>query len=374
MEKRPHLQNSLVPVSQDYDDLVGRIYEAAAVPDLWPAVLDRIAAMTGMVGGMLFTVDPHHTLRQIVSPALADLATAFQRDGWAERNSRAAKLAPMNYPGFASDLDLFTPEELERDPFYTDLLRPHGVGWGAGTIIRAPTEDILVFTVEGDRGPMQREAVDFLDRLRPHLARAALLSARLHLERVRSAIDALEQMAIPACILQRNGCVLLANARFQNIGPQFVARANDRVCLAIRAANYLFMRALANMDAGCAVDDVWSIPIPRIGEHPPAIVHLLPVRGAARDVFARGLAVMVVTSFAPPSAPQAALLHGLFDLTPAEARLAAQVGSGLSPRESAEKLGITEETARTVLKRVFSKTGVSRQSELAALLTKPVLR
>jgi DNA-binding CsgD family transcriptional regulator len=60
--------------------------------------------------------------------------------------------------------------------------------------------------------------------------------------------------------------------------------------------------------------------------------------------------------------------------TPAEARLAALVGSGLSPRESAEKLGITEETARTVLKRVFSKTGVSRQSELAALLTKPVLR
>ena len=111
---------------------------------------------------------------------------------------------------------------------------------------------------------MQREAVDFLDRLRPHLARAALLSARLHLERVRSAIDALEQMAIPACILQRNGCVLLANARFQNISPQFVARANDRVCLAIRATNDLFMRALANMDAGCAVDDVWSIPIPRI--------------------------------------------------------------------------------------------------------------
>ena len=128
------------------------------------------------------------------------------------------------------------------------------------------------------------------------------------------------------------------------------------------------------MDAGCAVDDVWSIPIPRIGEHPPAIVHLLPVRGAARDVFARGLAVMVVTSFAPPSAPQAALLHGLFDLTPAEARLAALVGSGLPPREAAKNLGITEETARTVLKRVFSKTGVSRQSELAALLTKPVLR
>ena len=54
--------------------------------------------------------------------------------------------------------------------------------------------------------------------------------------------------------------------------------------------------------------------------------------------------------------------------------MAALVGTGLSPRESAEKLVITEETARMVLKRVFSKTGVSRQSELVALLTKLVLR
>ena len=53
---------------------------------------------------------------------------------------------------------------------------------------------------------------------------------------------------------------------------------------------------------------------------------------------------------------------------------AALVGSGLAPREAATRLGIGEETARTALKRVFSKVGVSRQSELTALLTKLVLR
>ena len=37
-------------------------------------------------------------------------------------------------------------------------------------------------------------------------------------------------------------------------------------------------------------------------------------------------------------------------------------------------LGISEETARTVLKRVFSKFGIARQSELAALMTKLVPR
>jgi DNA-binding CsgD family transcriptional regulator len=53
--------------------------------------------------------------------------------------------------------------------------------------------------------------------------------------------------------------------------------------------------------------------------------------------------------------------------------MAALVGSGLPPREAAEKLGITEETARAVLKHVFSKTGVSRQSELVMLLSRMVL-
>jgi DNA-binding CsgD family transcriptional regulator len=57
-----------------------------------------------------------------------------------------------------------------------------------------------------------------------------------------------------------------------------------------------------------------------------------------------------------------------------EARVASLVGSGVRPREVAARLGIAEETVRTVLKRVFVKAGVSRQSELAALMTRLVLR
>jgi len=67
------------------------------------------------------------------------------------------------------------------------------------------------------------------------------------------------------------------------------------------------------------------------------------------------------------------LCADILGLTLGEARVAAQVGAGFTPREAAEKLGITEETARTALKHVFSKTGVSRQSELVALLSKMLL-
>ncbi|WP_306224628.1 helix-turn-helix transcriptional regulator [Bosea beijingensis] len=50
------------------------------------------------------------------------------------------------------------------------------------------------------------------------------------------------------------------------------------------------------------------------------------------------------------------------------------VGLGLAPREASERLGITEETARATLKRAFQKTGVTRQSELSALLARVAVR
>ena len=65
------------------------------------------------------------------------------------------------------------------------------------------------------------------------------------------------------------------------------------------------------------------------------------------------------------------LLRELLGITLAEARVASLVG--IAPREMSAMLGVTEDTVRTTLKRVFAKTGVSRQAELAALLGRIVL-
>jgi DNA-binding CsgD family transcriptional regulator len=58
----------------------------------------------------------------------------------------------------------------------------------------------------------------------------------------------------------------------------------------------------------------------------------------------------------------------LFKLTPAEARLLAQLVSGASLAEAALNLGIAEATARTHRNHVFTKTGVSRRADLIVLV------
>ena len=59
-----------------------------------------------------------------------------------------------------------------------------------------------------------------------------------------------------------------------------------------------------------------------------------------------------------------------YGLTPAEIRIVLQLLSGKSLRDSALVAGVSYETARSVLKSVFVKTGTHRQSELVLLLSR----
>jgi DNA-binding CsgD family transcriptional regulator len=82
---------------------------------------------------------------------------------------------------------------------------------------------------------------------------------------------------------------------------------------------------------------------------------------------ASAVAVFLADNAAQPAA-RTELLKSLFELTPAEARLAEQLASGPSLSDAADNLGITIGTARTQLKSVFLKTDTSRQAELVRLL------
>jgi len=62
------------------------------------------------------------------------------------------------------------------------------------------------------------------------------------------------------------------------------------------------------------------------------------------------------------------VLGMIHHLTPTEARLAARVIAGARIDEAAQSMGISESTARTHLKRIFSKTNVTRQADLVRKL------
>ena len=57
-------------------------------------------------------------------------------------------------------------------------------------------------------------------------------------------------------------------------------------------------------------------------------------------------------------------------LTPAEARIATEIGKGSSARAAGKTLGLAESTVRSALKTVYAKLDISNKTELANILSR----
>jgi DNA-binding CsgD family transcriptional regulator len=76
-----------------------------------------------------------------------------------------------------------------------------------------------------------------------------------------------------------------------------------------------------------------------------------------------------MTPVTPPQAPPVELVQSLFDLTPAEARVARGLAAGKTLENIASDASVSLNTVRTHLHHVMEKTGCNRQAEVVALLT-----
>ena len=117
-----------------------------------------------------------------------------------------------------------------------------------------------------------------------------------------------------------------------------------------------------------------SIPVRRTRTRDAFVVHLLPMRGIGRDVFSGAELLLYVTPVIQQPGPPPEILQALFDLSPAEARVAAMIAEGCSVSATAQALSVKPNTVRMQLKAIFSKTGTSRQAELVSLLRLPPAR
>lgn len=204
-----------------------------------------------------------------------------------------------------------------------------------------------------------------LNGMRPDMARASLVSARLGLEQARSTVDALAMIGLPAAVLAANGRVRVTNALFDREKTLFVATAFGGVALADPNSNRLLQLALRAPENAPVLR---SFPV-RNALPPPVVLHVLPLKRDAHDLFGGGDLLIVATAISASALlPSPTILSGLFDLTQAEVRLATALAQGFSLKAAAAEAGLQFSTVRTYLNRIFRKTGTNQQSQLVALL------
>jgi DNA-binding CsgD family transcriptional regulator len=126
----------------------------------------------------------------------------------------------------------------------------------------------------------------------------------------------------------------------------------------------------------CAELQPTGLCLPQPGTPPEGWLRLAvaPIYFGGSSRSATCAAVWIVNT-GSPSLPSDELLAALFGFSPAEARLARAVLTGCSASEYARHAGVRVATVRSQLHSIFVKTGVRRQAQLVALLSRvPVLQ
>lgn len=348
------------------DSVVDEIYEAAVIPEFWPRVLGRIGRLVDGDAAALLAFGKEPAPRYLTTESYQDAFADYIANGMQLPNIRPQRSLERMPMAFAHDLEVCTSEELLNDPMYVRFLRPYGFGWAAGTAVPVPSGDLLVYDIakSSRKAPFTRAEMERLDPLRPHLARAALLAHRLRLKAAAAATEALDILGLPAAVLERDRTVLAANESLTTLAPRVRVGAFDRLYLQAKAPDDLFGAALMALN----FEGVRSIPLAATETTAAMVAHIVPIRRAAGDIFSRGDALLLFTLVTAPSAPLTEVLTGLFDLTPAEAKVARGISIGHSLEEVAASNGVSRETIRSQLKSLMMKTGTGRQAELAVLL------
>jgi DNA-binding CsgD family transcriptional regulator len=349
-------------------DLIASIYEAGAFPERWPDALHKLGKSLGARGGNLIRSTASQ-LEMQSSPDVAEVTREFAREGWNQQNTRVSRLLERSgYAGFLTDSHLHTDEELVSLPMYTEFLNRHGVAAGAATIVQGARNDALIVAVEAFADhAASRLAVPALDRLRPHLARACVLSSEIQAAKVADLVQAFNSLGSAIGLLDHAGRLVSGSDQFMRYYADLMSDGTARLRMRDEQSDRRFGLALAHLDRHKAG---LSLAVRDRNGVGAAVMHLIPARNDARELFSKAAIFAVIARPGNDLLPGADIIAALFDLTPAEARVARAIAQGLSPAEIAKELNQSYETVRSHLKRVFGKTSTKRQNELTLLISK----
>jgi DNA-binding CsgD family transcriptional regulator len=348
------------------DDLVS----AAILADGWQEPLVRFAVAAGARDAVLMRNEARKTVAAVVSPEAAGGA-ADVLAGRAPPNSRYQRVG-IHYSGFRIDQDDYAPEELARDPYYQEFLRPKGVFWHANTILALGSDEYVELSLKRrlEFGPYQPEDRVLLNSVLPELHAVARIA--------KGVLDA-EARGMSWLLGRRGGAIIELDSHGRVMPGQAAGEGNPACPVRIlrhrlvtddRTAQLAIERAVAN-----AIADPGRLGVAALTnlEGRRYLLQVHPVPGRARDVFASAtaLALLIERDREPASLrPDLGWLRSAYGLTEREAHVAALLAEGLDLDAIAARLGIRSSTARSYLKDALQKTGASRQAELVALVAR----
>lgn len=279
------------------------------------------------------------------------------------------------YPGDA----ILRRDKLKETPFYREFLSPLDIGHTlhAGVARSNNRQLFLVVGRDEAKGPFSAIEIDFCQAMVGHIRRAwrSQRNAAQHLFVEQGTLEALHLLSVGVAMVDARGKILVMNE-----SAKLIVESNDGLYfseLGVIATHNSKNARLQEVISKCVSNKPDKEPrgmsvlaIARPSGRRPYSVMICPFEGR-RDLLDENNTAALMFIIDPEQAPHEIsdqVLQKAYNLTPAEARVAAMVAQGQRLFEVAEGLEISVNTARTHLKRIFDKTGVERQAELVHLL------
>jgi DNA-binding CsgD family transcriptional regulator len=264
--------------------------------------------------------------------------------------------------------------DLRHTAFYDEVLRPQEVAHNGMIALAARDDFRAAFNLCRSirQGPFEKEDIRTIEWLTPHMRRSMMMGFQLDSYRAlqRAAFDVLDRFSDGVIVLDGGARVIFANAAARRYETEGVFGFRRQISTWSLTHSQRLAELVRSASQGLS-GGTMSLPHGADGQLLTLIVG--PVRskdvGRLADSGIKDAAVLlfVVDPANRRSIPLGQLIDA-YGLTRAEARVALAASSGNTVIESARLLGLSPNTIKTHLRRVFAKTATARQAELAGLI------
>ena len=373
----------------EMSDLIGKIYDCTIEPDRWPDTMQRICSKIDCLFSAIVLVDFENSDHHFFKEWNTDSFWMQKQQEYLEDMTEVYRSSPrMPYTNSIDEPLVLSRDIPEREwvntRFYREWVKPQGIKDSLQTIVLQGPARLGVFTANRHEsvGVATDREIAVLRLLAPHIRRAVTISDVIDLKSLEAqALSAtLDKFNAGVAVVAEDNRILHANRAARDMfaagGP--VRSVKGRLVTRNKHAQQELTQAIVTAQRDEVAIGATGIGISLNGNGADgadaAIAHVLPLaRGDLRTrLVPRATAAVFVTQTAAPTPRDLKAIADSYRLTKAETRLLELLAQGITLSDAAETLDIAETTAKTHLAHIFSKTGVSRQADLLALIDRLV--
>ena len=363
-------------------DIIGSVYDCVLQPQEWSRTLPLISAFGESAASSI-----------VVQGRLSSTSTVVFEDGGHQSFLRlyfeklaASRMPTMKQIAFDAVGEVATMTMLagEREPlnsdFYVKWVRPLGFRDVIGVLVLKSGKRVAWFSVARSDIQSRFDETDLrqMELLSPHICRALLISDALDLQSIVATrlAETVDHLSTGILLTEESGRIAYMNGAAESIlkdGNALKSR-DGRLVAARPGSRDALSHALEASVAGKApsASGQYAIPLPD-EEGSGLIANVLPLQWRdGRNPLAAlpGAAAVIIQNPSEDATPPMEAVALLYGLTTAERNVLEHVASSHSPQETADRLGVSVNTVKTHLQKIFAKTNTARQADLVRLIAR----